>query len=1017
VDAKAPDLPSMRFSRAVGALSLALVLTQGGVVSSHVVEHGEVHATLYALVEQGAISPTAYVHIHRLYDTGKINQLSRYLDGLADRKEITAFLHVYLQTLLEVAVPMAGQSAPAPANYSGNGNVTKLGQLNPYAPFPYYGEASGGQLYGGVWGYAAAGREYALLTHSQGLAIIDVTDPTKPVPRQFIAGVGGRVHHDIDTYRDPASGRTYAYFGGQEGEHLFSIDLSYLPGTIPSSAIRDLGRTNYAHTLQVTDGLLFTNGAGSRGCQVFDVRANPANPPLLAQGWKGTGRDCHDSFSRDNLLYSADGYSTQWRIVDISGIRSGVPPTLIGETAAKPGMYAHSGWLSDDSRYLFTFEESNVEDINIFDVSNPSAPLNVKTFQWSGDATAKSKVHNGQVKGNLLYVAYYEAGFRVFDIADPLEPVEVGKYETWRDPDGDGTFNRPVTGKYNGAWNVYTQLPSGNILVSDMLSGLFVFRVTPLSAPDAPAGLVAVAENRAVRLSWSPSSGATTYNVRRAAVAGGPYALVLTGATATNVTDTGLTNGTRYYYVVSAVNAGGESPYSNEVWVTPSDSSTLTVTLEGTGAGRVATSPVGISCPGTCEQAFTRDSSVTLTATANAGSTFMTWSGACGGTGACVLKMDVSRNVAATFAPSGRDLVEAAVSNPPPLVSPVTAFNVTNTVRNQGSLGAGSSVTRYYLSLDAVKDKTDRRLSGSRTVPALPVGTESSGTVSVNVPASMPVGTYRLIACADDTRIVQEILEGNNCTAAATTVTVALPDLIETTLSTSAAAVGPGAVFTVTDRARNTSATVTAAASTTRYYLSADVSKDPGDVPLKGTRSVPSLAPGGTSTGSRTVTTPLAAAVGTYYVVGCADDLLKVQETSETNNCVASATTLKVAWPDLVTTSVSNPPSGAVRGSKFTITDTVTNKGDGPASASTTRYYLSVDGVKNAADLLLTGTRSVAGLQSNAASTGSRVVAVPTSAPPGTYVVLACADDGSKVGESNNANNCRASGMSVVIHP
>jgi choice-of-anchor B domain-containing protein len=943
VNFKAADTPSVsRLSRAVGALSLALVLTQGGVVSSHVVEHGEVHATLQALVEQGAISHTVYVHIHRLYDTGKVNQLSRYLEGLADREEITAFLHVYLQTLLAVTVPVAALSAPAPANYSGNGIVTRLGQLNPYAPFPYYGDVAGGQLYEGVWGYAAAGREYALLTHSQGVVIIDVTDPTNPVALQFIPGVGGRVHHDIDTYEDPASGRTYAYFGGQENEHLFSIDLSYLPGTIPGSAIRDLGRTNYAHTLQVKDGLLFTNGAGSRGCQVFDVQANPANPPLLAQSWRGTGRDCHDSFSRNNLLYSADGYSTQWRIVDIGGIRSGAPPTLIGETAAKPGMYAHSGWLSDDSRYLFTFEESNVEDINVFDVSNPSAPLNVKTFQWSGDATAKSKVHNGQVKGNLLYVAYYDAGFRVFDIANPLNPIEVGKYETWRDPDGDGTFNRPVTGKYNGAWNVYTELPSGNILASDMLSGLFVFSVTPSAVPEAPSGLVAVPENVAVRLSWSPSSRATAYNVKRGQVPGGPYTLVLTGATATNFRDTGLTNGTRYYYVVSAVNAAGESPHSNEASATPSDGLTP---------------------------------------------------------------------------PLGRDLVEVVVSNPPAFVGPGTAFNVTNTVRNEGTLDAGNSVSRYYLSRDAVKDTTDRRLNGKRAVPALPAGIASSGTVSVTVPATMPVGTYRLFACADDTKIVQEVLEGNNCTAAATTVVVALPDLVETALSTPAAAVSPGAGFTVSDTVRNTSSTVTAAASTTRYYFSADVTKDAGDVRLTGARGVPSLAAGGTSTGGRTVTTPTATAVGTYYVLGCTDDLLKVRETSETNNCVASATRLSVAWPDLVTTSVSNPPAGAVPGSKFTITDTVMNRGAAPASSSTTRYYLSVDGVTNAADVLLTGARSVAGLQSNAASTGSKIVTVPTSAPPGTYVVLACADDLAKVGEGNNANNCRASAMSVVIHP
>ena len=302
-------------------------------------------------------------------------------------------------------------------------------------------------------------------------------------------------------------------------------------------------------------------------------------------------------------------------------------------------------------------------------------------------------------------------------------------------------------------------------------------------------------------------------------------------------------------------------------------------------------------------------------------------------------------------------------------------------------------------------------------MPALPAGIESTGTAGVTVPATMPVGTYRLLACADDTKIVQEIVEDNNCAAAATTVSVALPDLVDTAVSTPTRAVGPGAGITITDTVRNSSATVGAAASTTRYYLSANVTKDAGDLRLTGARNVPGLAAGATSTGSRTITTPLTTPVGTYYVVACADDLLRVRETNETNNCVPSPATLKVAWPDLVTTSVSNPPAGAVPGGRFTITDTVTNNGEGPAASSATRYYLSVDGVKDAADIPLTGTRSVPGLPSNAASTGSRVVTVPVSAASGTYVILACADDLGKVGESHNTNNCRASATSTVIHP
>ena len=100
--------------------------------------------------------------------------------------------------------------------------------------------------------------------------------------------------------------------------------------------------------------------------------------------------------------------------------------------------------------------------------------------------------------GKYLLTAYYEAGFRVFDISNPANPVEVGKYETWRDPDGDGTFDQTITGVYNGAWNLHVFLPSGNVLVSDMKSGTFVFRVDPIALPGPTSGLSACAGTRQV---------------------------------------------------------------------------------------------------------------------------------------------------------------------------------------------------------------------------------------------------------------------------------------------------------------------------------------------------------------------------------------------------------------------------------------------------------------------------------------------------------------------------------------
>ena len=77
--------------------------------------------------------------------------------------------------------------------------------------------------------------------------------------------------------------------------------------------------------------------------------------------------------------------------------------------------------------------------------------------------------------------------------------------------------------------------------------------------------------------------------------------------------------------------------------------STLTVNLGDSGTGSV-TGP-GISCPGDCTEIYQRGTSLTLNAAGTGGSTFVGWSGACVGTGACVLTMDADKVATATFNP------------------------------------------------------------------------------------------------------------------------------------------------------------------------------------------------------------------------------------------------------------------------------------------------------------------------------------------------------------------------------
>jgi PASTA domain/Divergent InlB B-repeat domain len=76
---------------------------------------------------------------------------------------------------------------------------------------------------------------------------------------------------------------------------------------------------------------------------------------------------------------------------------------------------------------------------------------------------------------------------------------------------------------------------------------------------------------------------------------------------------------------------------------------TLSVSKSGSGFGTVSSSPAGVSCGSTCSHAFNYGTSVTLTASPAGGSLFGGWSGACSGTGTCIVTMGQAASVAAKF--------------------------------------------------------------------------------------------------------------------------------------------------------------------------------------------------------------------------------------------------------------------------------------------------------------------------------------------------------------------------------
>ena len=159
---------------------------------------------------------------------------------------------------------------------------------------------------------------------------------------------------------------------------------------------------------------------------------------------------------------------TALRIVDVTDKANPVPIAA----ATYPGIaYVHQGWLTEDQRYFLLDDEldeligtTGKTRTMIWDVAELDDPVLVGEYLGPDAATD----HNLFIKGNRMYQANYQAGFRVVDITNPEKPFEVGHFDT---TPYDG--NPPG---FNGAWTAFPFFESGTVIVSSMSEGLFVLR-------------------------------------------------------------------------------------------------------------------------------------------------------------------------------------------------------------------------------------------------------------------------------------------------------------------------------------------------------------------------------------------------------------------------------------------------------------------------------------------------------------------------------------------------------------
>lgn len=340
--------------------------------------------------------------------------------------------------------------------------------------------------FSGCWGYVAPdGREYAILGTYTGTAIIDITDSANVREVVHISGPSS-------IWREMRTWGTYAYVVSEGGGGTQIIDLSQLPDTAwrvtSFTYTSGTNNTSRAHTIEIFDGYMYLNGCANwspGGIVMFNLN----NP--IAPAFEGvyTQRYIHDSYIRNDTIFGAAIYSGGG--VDIIDARVKSSPTVIARITYT-GSGTHNTWVTKDRRYVISTDEigSTQKNLKFWDLAGLPIPPASPSATYTYNPT--DIVHNVTVRGNYAYVAWYTAGLVVVNVTNPISPQTVGWYDTY-----PGT-----SGSYNGVWAVYPYFPSGKIIVSDMQTGLYIFRFANL-APRRSVQLLSPVEMDTVRVTNS----------------------------------------------------------------------------------------------------------------------------------------------------------------------------------------------------------------------------------------------------------------------------------------------------------------------------------------------------------------------------------------------------------------------------------------------------------------------------------------------------------------------------------
>jgi hypothetical protein len=236
----------------------------------------------------------------------------------------------------------------------------------------------------------------------------------------------------------------------------------------PSIPVFNNDTVQTVHSINMDElGFVYINGhnLGPRGVLIFDTKPDGNNPKFMSS--VGTYYT-HDCYATKTILYTAD-LSNGVSVYDIADKTN---PVLINKFTTSSN-FTHNMWTSPDEKYLYTTDERSGAYVDVYDVSDTKNIKFISKYKNQDSNISRVIPHNTYAVDNFAVTSWYTDGVLIKDMTRPDNIVKVGEYDTY--------FNEASLGNttwFQGCWGVFPFLKSGNIVASDINTGLYIFKPT-----------------------------------------------------------------------------------------------------------------------------------------------------------------------------------------------------------------------------------------------------------------------------------------------------------------------------------------------------------------------------------------------------------------------------------------------------------------------------------------------------------------------------------------------------------